>query len=160
VVPVSDWELTASGPTPISGFDGSRDVALVPVAEGTYDLSESGSGWDYTEQGWVCDGGELVDDDTVQVDDGADVTCTVTNTVLDPPTPSPTPTPTPTDPTVPPTDGPTDVPTGVPDDTPSGDADGGDQMAATGSDVGALLAVALAALLVGGVLLGLRRRVG
>ncbi|WP_454042419.1 prealbumin-like fold domain-containing protein [Cellulosimicrobium sp. Marseille-Q8652] len=162
VVPVSDWELTASGPTPISGFDGSRDVALVPVAQGTYDLSESGSGWDYVEEGWVCDGGELVDADTVQVDDGADVTCTVTNTVLDPPTPNPTPTP--TDPTAPPTDGPTDgptdVPTGGPDGTPGGDADGGGEMAATGSDVGVMLAVALAALLSGAVLLGVRRRVG
>jgi hypothetical protein len=155
VVPVDDWQLTAAGPTAISGFDGSEDVTLVPVAEGTYDLSESGSDWDYTQEEWVCDGGELVDADTVQVDDGADVECTVVNTVLDPPTP--TPTPTPTDPTVPPTDGPTSDTPGT-DGTP--DADGDDDLAATGAQVGTLLALAVAALLVGGVLLAVRRRQG
>ncbi|WP_435737569.1 hypothetical protein V5D56_02915 [Cellulosimicrobium sp. PMB13] len=157
VAPVDDWELTAAGPTAISGFDGSEDVTAVPVAQGTYDLSESGSDWDYTQEEWVCDGGTLVDADTVQVDDGADVECTVVNTVEVPPTPNPTPTPTPPptppDPTVPPTDGPTT-------DVPTSDADGDDDLAATGAQVGALLAVALAALLLGGVLLAVRRRQG
>ncbi|MGN7701842.1 hypothetical protein [Cellulosimicrobium sp. 22601] len=152
--PADDWQLTAAGPTAISGFDGSEDVTLVPVAAGTYDLTESGSDWDYTQEEWACDGGVLVDADTVRVDDGADVECTVVNTVLDPPTP--TPTPTPTDPTSPPTDGPTP---GT-DDTPTPGATPGEDLATTGTDVVVLLAAALAALVAGGTLLGVRRRRG
>ncbi|QJW35303.1 hypothetical protein [Cellulosimicrobium protaetiae] len=153
--PADDWQLTAAGPTAISGFDGSEDVTLVPVAAGTYDLTESGSDWDYTQEGWVCDGGTLVDVDTVRVDDGADVDCTVVNTVLVPPNP----TPTPTDPTAPPTDGPTsDVP--EPDGTSTPGATPGNDLAATGTDVVVLLAAALVALVVGGTLLGVRRRRG
>lgn len=158
--PADDWELTAAGPSPVSGFDGSPDVTAVPVAEGTYDLSETGGVVDYTAGDWVCDGGELVDAGTVQVDDGADVVCTVTNTVVEPP-----PTPTPPDPT-PPTDDPTpdDPGTGT-DDGTAATEDGADEggagaMAATGASVAALVAVALAALAAGGVLLALRRRAG
>ncbi|MBN0040764.1 hypothetical protein JN535_11375 [Cellulosimicrobium cellulans] len=155
VAPADDWELTAMGPTPLSGHDGAPDVTAVPVAEGTYRLSESGGEWDYAQQEWVCDGGELVGADTVRVDDGADVGCTVVNTVLDPPTP----TPTPTAPTAAPTDGPTsDAP--EPDGTATPGATPDDGLAATGSDVGVLLAVALAALLAGVVVLALRRRHG
>lgn len=149
--PADDWELTAAGPTPLSGHDGSPDVTTVPVAEGAYDLSESDSEWDYEQVAWACDGGELVDD-TVRVGDGADVTCTVTNTVTGPTTP--------TEPgeTSPPTDGPTsDVP--GPDATPtSGATTGAENLATTGSAVTGLLATALAALVLGGVLLALRRR--
>ncbi|MFD4992312.1 hypothetical protein ACFWH7_01130 [Cellulosimicrobium cellulans] len=157
VAPADDWQLTAAGPTPLSGFDGSGDVTDVPVAAGTYDLTESGSDWDYTQEEWTCDGGELVDADTVRVQDGADVECTVVNAVLDPPTPGPSPTP--TEPTAPPTDGPTsDVP--EPDGTATPGATPGDDLAATGTDVVVLLALAAVALAVGGTLLGVRRRRG
>ncbi|OLT49128.1 hypothetical protein BJF88_16360 [Cellulosimicrobium sp. CUA-896] len=160
--PADDWTLTAAGPSPLAGFDGSPDVTAVPVAAGTYDLAETGGAVEHEQGPWACDGGELVDADTVRVDDGADVVCTVTNTVVETP---PTPTPTPTDPTSPPTDGPSpDDPGTGPDDgagrDDTADDAGGGAMAATGASVGALLAVALVALTTGGVLLALRRRAG
>ncbi|MBD5784823.1 hypothetical protein IF650_01400 [Cellulosimicrobium terreum] len=161
VVPVDDWELAAAGPTPIAGFDGSTDVTAVPVEEGTYDLSESGSDWDYEQGEWVCDGGELVGAATVQVDDGATVSCTITNTVLDPPTPAPTPTPTPTTPTTDPTEGPTTGPgPDGPTAGPTSGADEADGLAATGADAVGLLALAAIALVSGTILLAARRRRG
>ena len=39
---VTDWTLSAAGPTPISGVTGTAAVTLVPVNVGNYDLSESG----------------------------------------------------------------------------------------------------------------------
>lgn len=157
VAPADDWELTAVGPTPLSGHDGSPDVTAVPVAAGTYRLSESDGAWDYDQVGWACDGAELVDGATIRVDDGADVVCTVTNTVLDTPTPTPTDPPSPTGPPTSPTDGST--PGGPGGDGPSSPtAAPDDGLATTGSSVAALLAVALVALVLGGVLLGVRRR--
>jgi len=166
VVPNDDWELTATGPTPLSGFDGSPDVTRVPVAEGDYGLAESGSGWEWEQEEWVCDGGALLDESTVHVDDGQDVECTVVNLVLDPPTPTDPPTdPTdpPTDPTAPPT-GPTGPPTDGTSGPPGGATDGSTDgsagpggMATTGGDVALLLGLAALALVTGVVALVVRR---
>ena len=38
----ANWTLAAAGPTPLSGVSGTPAVTAVPVAVGTYTLSESG----------------------------------------------------------------------------------------------------------------------
>ncbi len=74
----ADFELTASGTTPFSGFGTTTSV----VTPGIYDLSETGPA-DYTASAWVCDGGQG-DADTVTLAEGADITCTITNNDNDP----------------------------------------------------------------------------
>lgn len=74
----TDWTLSASGPTPLSGVEGNASVTNAPVLPGTYDLSEAGPAG-YTASAWVCTGGIQVDDDTVTIADGENVICTITN---------------------------------------------------------------------------------
>ena len=86
----TDWTLSASsGPTPISGVEGNAAVTNATVLAGTYDLSESLGPTAYTASDWVCvanggGGGPLPnfvqdDGDTVTLNPGDDVTCTITN---------------------------------------------------------------------------------
>ncbi len=93
---ITDWTLSADGPTPISGAGG---VGPSSVNIGTYGLSESGgpgvtwdsltgtwdsntNTWDgvYSQGVWVCVGGSQIDDSTVIIGDGQVVVCTITNT--------------------------------------------------------------------------------
>jgi hypothetical protein len=62
-----------------SGVSGSLDVTNVDVTPGDYDLSESGPAG-YEASLWNCVGGDVdIDGDTVTVEEGAQVTCTVIN---------------------------------------------------------------------------------
>lgn len=73
------WTLSASGPTNISGVEGNASVTNAVVAPGSYDLSESGGPSGYTASDWVCTGGSQSDGNTVSIDAGDAVTCTITN---------------------------------------------------------------------------------
>ncbi|WP_370618171.1 hypothetical protein [Mumia sp. Pv 4-285] len=74
----TDWTLTAAGATTHSGVSGSDEVTGVPVAPGTYDLSESGGPPGYSSDGWSCTGGSL-EGSALTLAAGDDVTCTVDN---------------------------------------------------------------------------------
>jgi uncharacterized repeat protein (TIGR01451 family) len=54
----TDWTLSATGPTPISGSTGSAAVTNAVVSPGTYVLAESGPSG-YTPSAWSCTGGSL-----------------------------------------------------------------------------------------------------
>ena len=72
-----DWTLSASGPTPISGDGTVTSGASFDV--GSYDLSESGPA-NYTASAWQCTGTGTQDDgDSVTLDLGESLTCTITN---------------------------------------------------------------------------------
>jgi uncharacterized repeat protein (TIGR01451 family) len=82
----TDWTLSANGPTPISGSEGSPSVTSIEVDAGSYDLSESGgpSGWIQLGE-WSCNAPQSGgDNSTVEIALGATVTCVVTNTDLPP----------------------------------------------------------------------------
>ena len=73
----TDFTLSASGPTPISGAGGATSDAT--FSAGTYDLSETTLPG-YTASAWVCAGtGSQDDGDTVTLDLGETLTCTITN---------------------------------------------------------------------------------
>lgn len=76
----TDWTLQATngGDTTISGAEGAPAVTNAEVPSGTYILSESGGPTGYTNQGWLCDGGDL-SGNSLTLSTGDDVTCTVTN---------------------------------------------------------------------------------
>ncbi|MFC6148053.1 LPXTG cell wall anchor domain-containing protein [Mumia xiangluensis] len=74
----TDWTLTAVGETTHAGPTGSDEVTDVPVAPGTYDLSESGGPPGFASDGWTCTGGTL-DGSVLTLEAGDDVTCTVEN---------------------------------------------------------------------------------
>lgn len=74
------WTLSANGPTPISGVEGSAAVTGATVSAGTYDLSESGGPSGYNASSWVCSGtGTQNDSNTVTLAAGQNATCTITN---------------------------------------------------------------------------------
>ena len=69
-----DWQLSAAGPTPISGQGGIDS----DVAAGTYVLSEFGGPPGYTASAWVCVGGNQ-SGNQITLTEGESATCTVTN---------------------------------------------------------------------------------
>jgi fimbrial isopeptide formation D2 family protein len=73
----TDWTLTATGPTTISGVTGSVTVTGAPVSAGTYVLSESGPSG-YTAGAWSCDAGTLTGSSLV-LPNGVGATCTINN---------------------------------------------------------------------------------
>lgn len=76
----TDWTLAADGPISFAGKTGSLDVTNVPVPAGDYDLSESGAPGEYNASLWNCEGGDVdVDGNTVTVEEGAQVICTIIN---------------------------------------------------------------------------------
>ncbi|KQX08225.1 hypothetical protein [Leifsonia sp. Root1293] len=77
----TDWVLSAAGPTPITGATGSTAVTAAEVLPGDYVLSESDGPDGYTAGDWTCVGGTVADD-TVTVDWGDDVVCSITNTAV------------------------------------------------------------------------------
>jgi uncharacterized repeat protein (TIGR01451 family)/fimbrial isopeptide formation D2 family protein len=75
----ADWQLTADGPTPVSGDGNSPEVTDQPVDAGTYDLSEANGPAGYAASDWSCEGGTQ-NGASVDIAVGDDVTCTITNT--------------------------------------------------------------------------------
>ena len=71
----TDWTLSASGPTPLSGAGG---VAATPVSAGTYTLSESGGPPGYTAGDWSCTGGVLTGA-SLELVLGESAVCTIVN---------------------------------------------------------------------------------
>lgn len=88
----SDWTLTATGPSTVTGPGGSADVADQVVTPGDFTLSETGTLPDYAAGTWSCVGG-VVAGDVVTVAADSDVTCTIVNTFTGQPSPTPTPEP-------------------------------------------------------------------
>jgi hypothetical protein len=95
---ITDWTLSAAGPTPISGATGSPAVTGAPVSAGTYTLSESGPA-NYAASTWTCALTENqipialasttlteveVIDNKVTLLNGQAVICTITNTYVPP----------------------------------------------------------------------------
>lgn len=73
---ITDFVLSADGPTPISGAGGVSSDATFDA--GTYDLSESGP-LGYSASDWDCSGGTQDDADTITLGLGESATCTITN---------------------------------------------------------------------------------
>jgi hypothetical protein len=78
----SDWDLTADGPEAFSGLGGGGFLN-VTVPAGDYDLMEVSDPLDladkYVAGDWDCGDAPMVDGDTVTIDAGADVSCSITN---------------------------------------------------------------------------------
>jgi uncharacterized repeat protein (TIGR01451 family) len=72
----SDWTLTATGPSTISGTTGVNAIAKV----GVYTLGESNGPLGYTASNWVCTNGASATATTVTLSAGNNATCTITNT--------------------------------------------------------------------------------
>ena len=77
----TDWTLTATGPTPISGATGSAAVTDAIVDVGTYTLSENGGPAGYTGGTYSCvkNNGNPVVSNSIELVAGDVATCTVTN---------------------------------------------------------------------------------
>ncbi len=82
----TDWTLSAGGPTPISGTEGSGTVTNAPVTPGTYDLSESGGPSGYTASSYSCvkNGGQPVSGNSITLATGDTAICTITNDDIQP----------------------------------------------------------------------------
>ncbi len=82
----SQWTLTATGSTTISGLgaSGSTDVVSTSTfSAGTYILSETGSVDNYSASAWSCTGATLTGD-SITLDLGDTAVCTITNTYTAP----------------------------------------------------------------------------
>lgn len=77
----SDWTLTATGPTTISGQGGV--VSDSTFSAGTYTLSESGSPTGYSASDWTCTGA-TVNNSQITLINGQTASCTITNSDVDP----------------------------------------------------------------------------
>ena len=73
----TDWTLSATGPTTISGITGSPAVTNAVVSAGTYTLAESGPSG-YTATNWSCTDGTLTGSSLVLAA-GDTATCSITN---------------------------------------------------------------------------------
>jgi len=71
----TDWTLSATGPTPLSGAGG---VAATPVGAGDYVLAESAGPDGYTASVWSCTGGSL-NGATLTLALGETASCSITN---------------------------------------------------------------------------------
>ncbi|RVU86061.1 hypothetical protein EOL70_01030 [Leucothrix sargassi] len=75
----TDWTLTATGPTTISGVEGDASITSAVVDAGTYTLSESGPAG-YSQTSLNCTGAADTDlSDGLTLAAGEDVTCTFVN---------------------------------------------------------------------------------
>jgi len=81
------WTLSANGPTNISGVSGSSNVTTASVVAGNYSLSEDGPD-DYLATNWSCVGGNQTNGNSVTIEEGQNVVCTVTNYLTCEPTQS------------------------------------------------------------------------
>ena len=73
----TDWTLSATGPTTISGSTGSPGVTNAVVSPGTYTLAESGPPG-YTATNWSCTDGTLTGSSLVLAA-GDTASCSITN---------------------------------------------------------------------------------
>ncbi|OGM10357.1 hypothetical protein A2Y68_02895 [Candidatus Woesebacteria bacterium RBG_13_46_13] len=83
----SDWTLTATGPTPLSGpgAAGSADVVSGSgFSAGTYTLSESEGPEGYSSSAWSCTGTATQNGNEITLALGQTATCTVTNNDIAP----------------------------------------------------------------------------
>ncbi len=76
----TDWTLSATGSTTISGRSGSGDVTGVAAVVGTYDLGLAGGPTGYTASAWTCTGAASSTGSTVTLAERDAATCTITNT--------------------------------------------------------------------------------
>jgi hypothetical protein len=76
---LTDWQLSADGPTSVTGVSGDSSITSAPVTPGTYDLSETGGRAGYDASDWICTGATTSTATSVTLADGDDVTCTITN---------------------------------------------------------------------------------
>ncbi|WP_295809818.1 hypothetical protein [uncultured Nitratireductor sp.] len=77
---LTDFTLTANGPTNISGVSGSATVTDAPVAVGTYTLSETNRpGYTPSDYSCVINGGAPVLGNAVTLANGERAVCTITN---------------------------------------------------------------------------------
>ena len=81
----SDWTLTATGPTTISGKTGDAAITNASVDAGTYALSESTGPANYVAGTWRC-GDAAMDGASISLEADESATCTITNT-YNPPEP-------------------------------------------------------------------------
>lgn len=79
----SEWTLSASGPSNISGASGSGSVTAAAVIEGNYNLSESGGIPGYVGSTYSCvvNGGPAVIGNSISLAENDVAVCTITNTV-------------------------------------------------------------------------------
>ncbi|UJB19502.1 MULTISPECIES: DUF7507 domain-containing protein [Lysobacter] len=75
---VTNFPLTATGPTTITGTSGATAVTDAAVSAGTYTLSETNVAG-YTAGNWACTGGGTLTGDSLVLAGGEDVTCSITN---------------------------------------------------------------------------------
>ncbi|NHI17786.1 hypothetical protein [Microbacterium excoecariae] len=80
----TEWELSATGPTPVSGVTGSTAVTHAGIAAGVYTLAENGPAG-YTASDWACvdvrTGSEMAAPGGVLTVTGdEDIECTIVNT--------------------------------------------------------------------------------
>jgi choice-of-anchor A domain-containing protein len=160
----SDWTLSATGPTTISGPSGSPAVTEQTVSTGDYTLTESAGPDGYTAGAWACTGAPVTES-IVTIGDRDAVVCTVVNTATPtaPQSPTPTETPTPPSPTTPSVPAPTQTasPGGAlpPSSMPARGTDpsSGGPLAYTGYEPGRLTMVAAVLVLAGTLLAGAAR---
>ena len=75
----TDFMLTATGPTTITGIEGAASVTNAAVNAGTYVLTESGAATAaYTQGAWSCTAGTLTGNSLVLAS-GQTASCTITN---------------------------------------------------------------------------------
>jgi hypothetical protein len=107
----TDWTLSATGPTTVSGATGSAAVTNAVVNPGTYTLGEGGPA-NYSAGAWSCTGGSLTGSSLVLAA-GDNANCSITNTFV-PPSAVPT-----SEPSVMPSTAPSTVPSTAPSAVPS-----------------------------------------
>lgn len=81
---VTDWTLTATGPTTISGASGDTAITSATVPAGSYTLSESSIPHYAPSTGWVCSGVDAQDGSSIVLASGGNATCTITNAYVPP----------------------------------------------------------------------------
>ncbi|MEI2453808.1 OmpA family protein [Lysobacter firmicutimachus] len=74
---ISDFPLTATGPTTITGVSGTATVTNAPVSAGVYTLTEA-SVAGYTAGSWSCTAGTL-SGNSLTLANGESATCTIVN---------------------------------------------------------------------------------
>nr|WP_255595481.1 hypothetical protein [Lysobacter sp. BMK333-48F3] len=74
---ISDFPLTATGPTTITGVSGTAAVTNAPVSAGVYTLTEA-SVAGYTAGSWSCTAGTL-SGNSLTLANGVSATCTIVN---------------------------------------------------------------------------------
>jgi hypothetical protein len=78
----SDWTLSATGPTNLSG-PGPSVTSDSDFAPGTYTLAEAGGPVGYVASAWVCTGTGQQNGATITLALGQHATCTITNNDVD-----------------------------------------------------------------------------